>query len=282
LAAPSSLKDSWLGEPILGHDQDDVDLDRRRLQEKWAVIGFGLDLSGYTTNKTSLAAVVANGGVAEAVLLRCSAFSTRRTTDMSVRNAVEAEAFVLKQCLSIGRVAVDIPIDLQNLLVPDQAVAIWELTRRPIDKKLNAMPPLADRIGAPVARFSAILRVGNFRDRLGIDLFETYPAENLRRLEFFGNYKAQGSERASERDIASERLCRHLGFDGNCGSDDDLDAIICGIAAVAPEDALASAEELGLEQSMLPNGFRILKRNPFSNIMLRESDFSTWMSELLP
>ena len=246
------------------------------------MIGFGLDLSGYTTNKTSLAAVVANGEVAEAVLLRRSAFSTRRTTNMSVRNAVEAEAIVLKQCLSIGPVAVDIPIDLQNLLVPDQAVAIWELTRRPIDRKLNAMPPLADRIGAPVARFSAIMRVGNFRDRLGIDLFETYPAENLRRLEFFGNYKAQGAEKASERDVALERLCRHLAIDGNCASDDDLDAIICGIAAVAPDDALAPAKDLGIDQSMLPNGFRILKRNPFSNIVLRESDFSTWMSEMLP
>jgi hypothetical protein len=245
------------------------------------LIGFGLDLSGYTTNKTSLAAIVASGEVAEAVLLRCSAFSTRRTSDMPVRDAVEAEAVVLDQCLSIGPVAVDIPIDLQNLLVPEQAEAIWELTRRPVDKKLNAMPPLADRIGAPVARFSAIMRVGNFGHRLGIDLFETYPAESLRRLEFFGNYKAQGSDRMAERDAAMESLCRYLALDGNCRSDDDLDAIICGIAAVAPTEALAPAEELGLDQRMLPNGFRILKRNPFRNIALRESDFSTWISEML-
>jgi hypothetical protein len=139
------------------------------------VIGFGLDLSGYTTNKTSLAAVVGIGDQAEAFLLRNSAFSTRRTTDIRVRDAVGVEALALKQCLALGAVAVDIPIDLQNLLAPDQAAAIWELTRRPIDKKLNAMPPLADRIGAPVAHFSAIMREGNFRDRLGNGLFETYP-----------------------------------------------------------------------------------------------------------
>jgi hypothetical protein len=133
---------------------------------------------------------------------------------MPIRDAVEAEALALKQCLGLGRVAGDVPIDLQNLLVPDQAVAIWELTRRPIDKKLNAMPPLADRIGAPVARFSAIMRAGDFHDRLGEDLFETYPAENLRRLEFSGNYKARGSEGLSERRPALENLCRLLTFDG--------------------------------------------------------------------
>jgi Protein of unknown function (DUF429) len=245
------------------------------------MIGFGLDLSGYTTNKTSLAAVFANGSSAEAIVLRDSAFSARRTTNMSVRDAAEAEVSALRQCLGLGPVAVDIPIDLQNLLVPDQAVAIWELTRRPIDKTLNAMPPLADRIGAPVARFSAIMREGDFYHRLGNDLFETYPAENLRRLEFSGNYKTKGSERLSERDAACESLCRHLAFDGICRNDDDLDAIICALTAVAPEDALVSAKELGLEQGKLPTGFRILKRNPFSNIALKESDFSTWISEML-
>jgi hypothetical protein len=245
------------------------------------MIGFGLDLSGYTTNKTSLAAVVANGRSAEAIVLRDSAFTRRRTTNMSVRDVAKAEASNLKQCLELGPVAVDIPIDLQNLLVPGRAAAIWELTRRPIDKALNAMPPLADRIGAPVARFSAIMREGELRHRLGNDLFETYPAENLRRLEFSENYKTKGSERRSERDAACESLCRHLAFDGVCRNDDDLDAIICALAAVAPEDALVSAKELGLDQGELPTGFRIIKRNPFSNIALRESDFSTWISEML-
>lgn len=245
------------------------------------MIGFGLDLSGYTTNKTSLAVVVASDESTEAFLLRNSAFSTRRTTDMPVRDAVEAEALALKQCLALGRVAVDVPIDLQNLLAPDQAVAIWELTRRPIDKKLNAMPPLADRIGAPVARFSAIMRAGDFHDRLGDDLFETYPAENLRRLEFSGNYKALGSQRLSERHAALETLCQLFTFDGVCRTDDDLDAVICALTACAPEDALVSANELGLDQDKLPNGFRILKRNPFRNIALMERDFSTWISEIL-
>jgi hypothetical protein len=201
---------------------------------------------------------------------------------MAIRPAVEAEANDLKRCLTIGSVAVDIPIDLQNLLVPAQAIAIWQLTRRPIDKKLNAMPPLADRIGAPVARFAAIMRQDDFQSRLGDDLFETYPAENLRRLEFPGNYKALGSERLAERNAALENLCRRLTFDGICQTDDDLDAIICALTAAAPQDALASAEELGLNQSDLPNGFRILKRNPFRSIALKESDFSTWACGMSP
>jgi len=191
---------------------------------------------------------------------------------------VRAEADALKQCLDIGPVAVDIPIDLQELLLPNEAEAIWELTRRPIDRKLKAMAPLADRIGAPVARFSAIMRDGGFRDRLGNDLFEAYPAENLRRLCFSGNYKAKSSEKLDEKQAACERLCRHLRIDGTCLSDDDLDAIICAITAVVSADALVSADELGLDLDKLPKGFRILKRNPFDNIALTEQDFSTWIT----
>jgi hypothetical protein len=241
------------------------------------VIGFGLDLSGYSTNKTSLAAVIANGDSAEAVILRGSAFSARRTTDMPILTAIKAETLALKQCLSVGPVAVDIPIDLQNLLFPDRAEVIWELTRRPIDKALNAMPPLADRIGAPVARFSAIMREGDFQHRLGNDLFETYPAANLKRMKFSGNYKSKGPEKVNERRDACEELCRHLGFDKACHNDDDLDAIVCALTAVASEDALVSANEFGLDRNKLPNGFRILRRNPFCNIKLSESDFSTWI-----
>jgi hypothetical protein len=197
---------------------------------------------------------------------------------MSVRDAVKAEAHALKQCLDLGPVAVDIPIDLQNLLAPAAAEVIWELTHRPVDKKLRAMAPLADRIGAPVARFSAIMRDGGFSDRLGKDLFEAYPAENLRRLGFSGNYKAKSPEKLSEKHAECERLCRYLAIDREWHNDDDLDAIICAITAVASKDALASANELGLDLDRLPKGFRILKRNPFNSIALTEQDFSTWFA----
>jgi hypothetical protein len=251
------------------------------LREK-AVIGFGLDLSGYTTNKTSLAAIIPDGEAAEAVLLRKSAFAIPRTTDMLVQDAVEAEARDIKRCLDIGPLAVDIPIDLQHLLAPDGAVAIWELTRRPVDKKFGAMAPLADRIGAPVARFSAIMRKANLYGRLGEDLFETYPAEILRRLEFAGNYKLRDSRKEQERRLACEALCRFLVFDRALYDDDDLDAIICALAAVAPDDSRVTAAEFDLGSHQPPLGFRILKRNPFAKIAWRESDFATWIASRRP
>jgi hypothetical protein len=239
------------------------------------VIGFGLDLSGYTTNKTSLAAVVSKGTAAEAILLRKSSFFGRRDTNLPLKEVVRAEAQDLKRCLDIGPVAVDIPIDLQDLLFPERAEVVWELTRRPIDKKLNAMPPLADRIGSPVARFSAIMREGNFNSRLGKDLFETYPSENLRRIRF----STIGSEKNSSRREAREEFCRAFAIDVSQANEDDLDAILCALAAVAPKDSLMAEDEFLLDRGIPPKGFRILKQNPFSSIMVRQEDFSTWLAE---
>jgi hypothetical protein len=239
------------------------------------VIGFGLDLSGFSTNRTSLAAVVTHGEAAEAVLLRKSAFCGARDTNLLLREIVKAEAQDLRRCLDVGPVAVDIPIDLQNLLVPERAEVIWELTRRPIDKKLNAMPPLADRIGSPVARFAAIMREGNFANRLGKDLFETYPSENLRRLR---SAATDFERRASRRD-ARQDFCRALAIEVSQANEDDLDAVLCALAAVAPEDSLVTEDEFQLDRGRTPKGFRILKRIPFSRVVLRQEDFSTWFTE---
>ncbi len=231
------------------------------------MIGFGLDLSGYTTQRTSLAAAVVRGQAVEAVLLKNSALSIRRATDMSVEEVVGADVCELTRCLDIGPVAVYIPIDLQHLLAPQRAEKIWELTRRPIDKRLNGMAPLADRIGAPVARFAAILRKGGFESRLGKDLFETYPSENLRRI--YGQNLT--------RPAARERFCRNFSLD--VPNDDDLDAVVCAIAAVVPDDAVVTAAEFDLGGYCLPNGFRILKRAPFERITVTECDFAIWMTD---
>ncbi|MGH6713133.1 MAG: hypothetical protein ACREEK_29780 [Bradyrhizobium sp.] len=239
------------------------------------MIGFGLDLSGYTTNKTSLAAVVTNGEVAEAILLRNSAFFGARDTSLPLQEVARAEARDLKRCLDIGPVAVDIPIDLQDLLFPERAKVIWELTRRPIDKKLKAMPPLADRIGSPVARFSAIMREGNFADRLGNDLFETYPSENLRRLRL----AATDTEGRISRQEARQEFFRTLAMEISRATEDDLDAILCALAAVASQDSLVAEGEFQLDGGTLPTGFRILKRIPFSRVILRHEDFSAWLTE---
>src|SRR5688500_4705767 len=75
----------------------------------WPMTGFGIDLAGYSTGKTSLAVVKIALGSCEATLLRDSALSMKRTGDTQLEEALEADIAVLKRCLAVGRVAVDIP-----------------------------------------------------------------------------------------------------------------------------------------------------------------------------
>jgi hypothetical protein len=53
-----------------------------------------------------------------------------------------------------------------------------------VDRTFGALPPLADRIGSVVARFSNLLRAyrSGHDEPLGRSLFETYPADSLRLL----------------------------------------------------------------------------------------------------
>src|ERR1700737_3147090 len=109
------------------------------------MLGFGLDLAGYTTGRTAFAAAEHHDGDAEVVIFKDSVFSQNRKWKsgdrLSAILAVEVET--MARCLRLGPVAVDVPIDLQNLLKPQTATHIWELTNRPIDKALRALPPLA-------------------------------------------------------------------------------------------------------------------------------------------
>jgi len=169
------------------------------------MIGFGIDLAGYTTGKTSLAVIEITGRRAEATLLRGSALLLKRESSDAVKEILRQEAAVLRRCLAIGPVAVDIPIDLQDLTNADRAEYIWQLTRRPIDWAMRAMPPLADRIGAPTKRFAAIMREGKFADLLGERLFEAYPDGTLRTLKL----KA-GSYKGASGVLALQALCGAL------------------------------------------------------------------------
>jgi hypothetical protein len=140
------------------------------------MIGFGIDLAGYTTGKTSLAVIKIDGRRATATLLRGSALSAKRESQSPLKEILKQEVAALRRCLMIGPVAVDIPIDLQGLPFPHAPKELWELTKRPIDKKFRAMAPFADRIGAPVVRFAAMRGHPDFSGVLGQNLFETYPA----------------------------------------------------------------------------------------------------------
>jgi Protein of unknown function (DUF429) len=243
------------------------------------MIGFGLDLAGYTTNKTSLAAIEFHKEIANVFLLRSSSFSRKRDTAFSAESADREEASDLQRCIKLGRVAVDIPIDLQGLPLP-AAGQIWELTLRPIDNELRAMAPFADRIGAPVARFMAIMRYAKLpSDALGRNLFETYPTAIWQKLGIVpGAYKSRRKERAKERTAACIALCEKLRIGPHLENDDDIDAVICAVTAIAPDDYLCQAKDYNTEFLRLPIGYRLLRKNPFRKIRVHEEQFVEWMN----
>jgi hypothetical protein len=236
------------------------------------MIGFGIDLAGYTTGKTSLAVIEIEGSAANATLLRGSALSIKRESGDGLMEILSQEVAVLRRCLAIGPVAVDIPIDLQELPSAAHAKYIWQLTRRPIDRAVNAMPAFADRIGAPVARFAAIMREGGFAGLLGQKLFEAYPAGTLKKLEIdAGRYKGPSGLEA----LIS--LCKTLKIEPSVENDDDMDAIICAIAAAAPSDHVHDASAFGIQGAM-PRGFRIPKSLSFTRVNTTVALFDTWMA----
>ncbi len=236
------------------------------------MIGFGIDLAGYTTGKTSLVVIEIGGSAATATLLRGSALSAKRESGAALKEILSQEVAVLRRCLAIGPVAVDIPIDLQELPNSERAEYIWQLTRRPIDRAVNAMPAFADRIGAPVARFAAIMREGGFAGLLGQKLFEAYPAGTLKKLEIdAGRYKGPRGLKA----LIS--LCKTLKIEPHVENDHDIDAIICAIAAAAPSNALHDASAFKVQGAM-PKGFRIPKSLSFARIDTVVAPFDTWMA----
>jgi hypothetical protein len=237
------------------------------------MIGFGIDLAGYTTGKTALAVAEITGQLVKATLLLGSALSTKRDSGTALQDVVAGDVNVLQRCLSVGSVAVDIPIDLQGLPNPTKPQKVWELTRRPIDRAINAMPPFADRIGAPVARFAAIMRHGNFGHLVGQTLFEAYPAGTLKILKIKANkYKGKSG---AENLVA---LCDELRVKPHVKNDDHIDAIICAITAATPDEQIHEAKSLGIE-GRLPLGFRIPKSLSFDGIVVDEADFDDWMTK---
>jgi hypothetical protein len=235
------------------------------------VIGFGLDLAGYTTGKTTLAVVEIEGQNAKATLLREPALSVKRKSGDALKEILREEAAVLRRCLNIGPLAVDIPIDLQHLRTPIETDYIWQLTLRPVDRAIGAMPPLADRIGAPVARFAAIVCEGDFDALLGEKLFEAYPAGTLKMLKIEArHYKGKAGA------DALIRLCETLRVKPRVESDDDIDAIICAITAAAPASAVHDADALGLS-GLMPRGFRVPKSLSFEQVLTSVAPFENWM-----
>ena len=77
------------------------------------------------------------------------------------------------------------------------------------------------------------------------------------------------------REKACVALCGKLKIEPRLTNDDDIDAIICAITAVATDDHLCKAEDYGVD--CVPRGFRLLKEYPFEEIRVTEARFSEWM-----
>lgn len=100
---------------------------------------FGLDLSGFT-KRSGLAFARRNGSSIELHLIKDHPLEVEFAGKEETWREREV-AFV--ECL-VRRAAlyVDVPIDLQELLSPDQVVtAWWQLTMRPVDKILKGLAP---------------------------------------------------------------------------------------------------------------------------------------------
>lgn len=250
-------------------------------------VGFGLDLAGFSNHRgTVLAEIEVEDSQARVILLTKSPFS-RRLNYGNFVSRLRDETVALKALIEIGPIAVDVPIDLQGLPL-EHVVEPWELTKRPVDKVLDGLPPLASWLGACVARFAAIMPSDLRQKELGVRIFETYPAASLQRL--FGKndsdvtrYKLADKKKVEVAAGARRRLFERLGVecDGPALNHDELDATICALAAIATPDQLMTEKEYGLPgRKALPTGYRVLnKAGPFEHIRVSRKPFDAWRVE---
>ena len=208
---------------------------------------YGLDLAGYSTGKSSLAKASFDESTGISVTVyRRHAFAEKLEGWQTVDPLAGRERQLLS---SLRPMYIDVPIDLQDLLFLTAIRFAWQLTKRPVDFVYNALPPLADRLGSPVARLASLL--GDDRTAVGVGLFETYPAASL--IPMLGtkpSYKGKTAQRLQGQWIGDGGLAevlRNLDVEADEGvvvNDDHFDAAICAITGVLPEDYLLQGPEL--------------------------------------
>jgi len=159
---------------------------------------FGLDIAGYSTGKSGFArADLVDKNHIEVTVYEKHIFANKITGEAPIKDITEKEKQILVTCLGKGPLFVDIPIDLQGLPYPKKAKFVWELINRPVDFAFDALPPLANLIGSPVARFFNLFSSlqEDAKYQLGKQIFETYPAGSLMLLNLPNkNYKKQKTE----------------------------------------------------------------------------------------
>ena len=267
----------------------------------------GLDLAGYSTGKSALARAEdeCSSGTVRVRIISGHPFSDKRKRKHVLD--VNPEQAQIRSMLAEGRLCVDIPIDLQGLMDIDPPQEgkncadmpfVWERTLRPVDYAFGALPPLADRIGSPVARFRTILPEQQ-RDQLGQRLWETYPRAIIERLtEQNRPYKNGAAVFDGEKWIPMTKgtachdrladIANRIGLtagDGISVNDDELDAAVCAVAGVAPRRALLCGHELEKEircrikkklkqsaaRNVPPRGYLLLRCQFWSKIHLTKT-----------
>jgi hypothetical protein len=212
-------------------------------------VAWGLDIAGHSTGKSGLARAMRQGGQISVQVHRGHPLAAALAGDDLLEDQVAREVDLLRRCLEQGHLYVDIPIDLQGLPSVATPRYPWQLCRRPVDQAVGGMPPLADRIGAPVARFRYLLRrleelIG--APLLGARVFETYPAASLKEMGLHAKgYKGKSVARFVDGAWSGEdnaavlaKLAMDLGLHAAHGTsltDDDLDAVVCALSGLGAQ-----------------------------------------------
>jgi len=191
------------------------------------------------------------------------------------------EAEYLRGLIEEGPLYIDVPIDLQDLPIPERPQYVWQLTKRPVDQAFGGLPPLADRLGACVARMQnlwRLLQANGYGDPLGHRIFETYPAGSLKCAnETHEKYKGraqcneqdqwQAGREGNDRDDTMAQLLNRLQWTGEADgfslTHDEFDAALCALTGVCerlegPALTQMINERLGNDYPV-PAGYVLLK-----------------------
>jgi hypothetical protein len=246
------------------------------------VIGFGLDPAAYTEGRTVLAVAERKGQEANIYLLRGCPFSRRPDSDGEIAGILAGEQTELRRLLGLHcRIAIDVPIDLQGLPKINSPRHSWQFTRRAVDVAVGGAAPLASFLGHITARFQVILDSSDFQDEIGKKIFETYPKPTLKRLAKEQWQQVKGYKKEAKQ---LELLCKIINIASVVAvkTDDDLDAAVCALTAVASPNELWTVDDYkrgdhALSASELPQGYRLLACNPFDRINVSCAPYEDWM-----
>lgn len=240
-------------------------------KEVRSLASLGIDIGGKTTGKSVLARSdrILHEGKNKAIfvtLYESHAFNLKETKLLNMKDDIKKEEELLRAILDSGyKLYVDLPLDTQNIPYKYGSRRTlkfpWETKLRPIDKAVNCrFAPFADKLGYSISRFSYLLFERLGENKLGKNVFETYPRASL--LNFYENnffnsavsieipsYKGSDIKYNGDNWIGSDPKSNSLSkiaTDLNIFpvpsqqkdfklNDDELDAIICALAGVVDE-----------------------------------------------